>query len=132
MNYTRTWTVRFSDADPFGIAHYPQIVDAIHDTSDMFLETLGWSYWVMTEEHGFGLPLVSIDFEFEKPIRAGTEVEIELVPTVGETSVRYDFEATHEGAVAFAGTEHRVCVPVDGDEPVPVPDELRRAIEDAT
>lgn len=74
--YERTWTVRFSDTDPFGIAHYPRIVDAIHETSDMFMQELGWPFWETSQEHGFGLPLVEMDFEFENPVEAGDEVTI--------------------------------------------------------
>ena len=56
MNYSRTWTVRFSDTDPFGIAHYPRIVDALHETSDMFMEEIGFPFWEISQEEGFGLP----------------------------------------------------------------------------
>jgi len=48
--YERVWTVRFSDADMFGIAFYPQIVDAIHETSDMFMEEIGYPYWEIAED----------------------------------------------------------------------------------
>ncbi|SEV80376.1 acyl-CoA thioesterase [Natrinema salifodinae] len=131
MSFTRTWTVRFSDTDPFGIAHYPRLIDAIHETSDMFMESIGWPFWELTEDHGIGLPLVSMDFDFEGQVNAGDEVEIELTPEVGDSSVRLDYRATHDGAVVFSGTEHRVCVPVDGDGGVPVPDDLRAAFEAA-
>lgn len=130
MSFTRTWTVRFSDTDPFGIAHYPRMIDAIHETSDMFMESIGWPFWELSQEHEFGLPLVSMDFDFRGQARAGDEVVIELTPSVGETSVRFDYRAVHDGEAVFDGTEHRVCVPVGGDGGMPVPDDLRAALAD--
>lgn len=129
MSFTRIWTIRFSDTDPFGIAHYPRIVDAIHETSDMFMEEIGWPFWELTEEHGVGLPLVSMDFDFEGQVGGGDEIAIKLTPDVGESSVQFDYRAIHDGEVVFSGTEFRVCVPVDGNSSVPIPDELRDALE---
>lgn len=129
MSFTHVWTVRFSDTDPFGIAHYPRMIDAIHETSDVFMEDIGVPYWELTEERGLGLPLVSMDFDFTGQVRGGDQVTIELIPEVGEASVRFDYVATHDGEVVFEGTEYRVCVPVDGDGSVPVPDDLRMVLE---
>ncbi|NGM70402.1 acyl-CoA thioesterase [Natronolimnobius sp. AArcel1] len=129
MSYTRTWTVRFSDTDPFSIAHYPRMIDAIHETSDMFMEEIGWSFWEMTEQHEIGLPLVSMDFDFKQQVSGGDQVQIELTTDVGTSSVQFVYTGTHDGAVVFTGTEHRVCVPVGGDQSVPVPDELRAALK---
>lgn len=129
MGYTRTWTVRFSDTDPFGIAHYPRMIDAIHETSDMFMEEIGWPYWELHEEHGLGLPLVSMDFDFTGQVHGGDDVEIELDVTVGESSVQFNYRAIYDDEVVFEGTEHRVCVPMDGDSGVAVPDNLREALE---
>lgn len=129
MGFTRTWTVRFSDTDPFGIAHYPRLIDAIHETSDMFMEEIGWPFWELTDEHGIGLPVVSMDFDFDGQVSAGDKVEIELTADVGESSVQFDYRATHDDDVVFSGTEFRVCVPVDGESGVPLSDDLRDALE---
>lgn len=129
MSFTRTWKVRFSDTDPFGIAHYPRMIDAIHETSDMFMDEIGWPYWELNEQYGLGLPLVSMDFDFTGQVNGGDEVDIELDATVGGSSVEFNYRATHDGDVVFEGTEYRVCVPLDGDSGVEVPDDLREALE---
>ena len=126
--YERTWTVRFSDTDPFGIAHYPRIVDALHETSDMFMEELGFPFWELSREHGFGLPLVEMNFEFENPVEAGDDVGIELTPTLGTRSVRFDYVARCDGEVAFSGHEQRVCAHRGGGGSMELPDDLRAAI----
>jgi len=127
--YEREWTVRFSDTDPFGIAHYPRIVDALHETSDMFMEELGFPFWEISQEHGFGLPLVEMNFEFENPVEAGDEVTIALAPDPGSRSVRFEYEARCDGEVAFSGYEQRVCAHHGGGGSMELPDDLRAAFE---
>lgn len=127
--YEREWTVRFSDTDPFGIAHYPRMVDAIHETSDMFMEEIGYPFWELSMEHGFGLPLVKMDFEFERPVEGGDTVTIELTPDLGDRSVRFEYVGRRDGIEAFSGYEQRACVPKDGDSAMALPEELRRAME---
>jgi 4-hydroxybenzoyl-CoA thioesterase len=125
VTFERTWTVRFSDTDPFGIAHYPRIVDALHETSDMFMQELGFPFWEITREHGFGLPLVEMNFEFENPVEAGDEVVIELTPSPGDRSVRFEYVGRCDGELSFSGYEQRVCARTDGDGAMELPDELR-------
>jgi 4-hydroxybenzoyl-CoA thioesterase len=128
VSYERVWTVRFSDTDPFGIAHYPRIVDAVHETSDMFMQEIGFPYWVITQEYGYGFPLAEMNFEFERPVEAGDEVTIELTTDLGTRSVRFDYIARCGGAVAFSGYEQRVCVRDDGEGSMAIPDDLRAAM----
>ncbi|GAA0243362.1 hypothetical protein GCM10009000_068790 [Halobacterium noricense] len=127
--YERTWTVRFSDTDPFGIAHYPRIVDAIHETSDMFMEAIGWPFWEISQEYGFGLPLVEMNFEFENPVEAGDDVTIELTPTLGNRSVKFEYVARCGGKVAFSGYEQRVCARTGGEGAIELPEDLREAMD---
>ena len=127
--YEREWTVRFSDTDPFGIAHYPRIVDALHETSDMFMQELGFPFWEISQEHGFGLPLVEMNFEFENPVEAGDDVTIELTPDPGGRSVRFEYVARCDGKVAFSGYEQRVCAHHGGGGSMELPDDLRAAFE---
>ncbi|MFC6725037.1 acyl-CoA thioesterase [Halobium palmae] len=127
--FDRVWTVRFSDTDPFGIAHYPRIVDAVHETSDMFMQEIGFPFWETSHDHGFGLPLVQMDFEFERPMRAGDEVTIELTPSLGTSGVRFEYTARCDGDVTFTGYEQRVCAEQGGGSAVEIPDDLRAAME---
>ncbi len=93
------------------------------------MEEIRWPFWELTEEHSVGLPLVSIDFKFDGQVTGGDQVEIELETALGESGVQFNYRATHNGEVVFNGTELRVCVPVDGDRGIPIPDDLRNALE---
>lgn len=126
--YERVWTVRFSDTDPHGIAHYPRIVDAVHETSDMFMEEIGWPYWRMHGEEGFGLPIVEVNFDFERPMRGGDEVTIALTPDLGERSVRFRYDAWTDEERTFGGYEQRVCLAMGEDSAMAIPPGLRAAM----
>ena len=128
--YEYDWTVRFADTDPHRIAHYPNIVVAIHDVSDRFMEAIDFPFWELTGEHGYGLPIIEFHAEFSRPCHAGDVVTIQLTPDLGSRSVRFSYEAFHEdGSLAFSAYEQRACVPVDGESAMEIPDDLRAAME---
>ncbi|WP_410767435.1 acyl-CoA thioesterase [Haloferax sp. DFSO60] len=131
-SFEHTWTVRFSDTDPFGIAHYPRIVDTVHETADIFMQEIDFPFWEISIEHGFGLPLVKMDFEFERPMEAGDDIVISVVPSLGTRSLRFDYVARKDGEVAFTGYETRVCASKDDVSSRDIPDDLRAAIEPYT
>ena len=129
--FERVWTVRFSDTDPFGIAHYPRIVDAVHETSDIFMQEVGFPYWELADGDA-GLPIIEVDLSFTAPVRAGDDVRIDLTTDLGQRSVRFEYVAECEGAEAFTGFEQRAYVPKGGDSAIEIPDDLRSALATAT
>lgn len=126
--YERVWTVRFSDTDMHGIAHYPRIVDAVHETSDMFMEELGWPYWRTHREEGFGFPIVEATFDFQEKLEGGDKVVIGLTPELGDRSVRFDYDARRDGDRVFTASEQRVCVAIGEDSAMALPDALRETM----
>jgi 4-hydroxybenzoyl-CoA thioesterase len=122
--YERTWTVRFSDTDPHGIAHYPRIVDALHETSDMFMQEIGYPFWELTENYDFGFPLVDMQFEFKAPVKAGDDVRMTLTPDPSTRAVRFEYEAYNGDTVALSGYEQRVCAEAGGGDAGEIPDEI--------
>ena len=129
MTYEYDWTVRFADTDPHRIAHYPNIVVAVHDVSERFMEAIGFPFWELTGEQGYGLPIIEFHAEFDRPLRAGDVVTIALTPGLGDRSVRFEYVATLDGETAFTAYEQRACVPVEGDRAMELPGELRAAME---
>ncbi|WP_435077126.1 acyl-CoA thioesterase [Halococcus sp. AFM35] len=127
--FEHEWTVRFSDTDPFGIAFYPDIVNTVHETADVFMQDIGFPLWELSQDHGIGLPIAEIDLSFSQPLRAGDVVRITLTTEVGRQSVRFDYVGECDGVKAFSGFEQRVCVPVGGDSAIELPEDLRTAME---
>ena len=130
--FERKWTVRFSDTDPFGIAFYPNIIDVVHETADMFMEDIGYPLWELSQEQGIGLPIVEIDLSFSKQLRAGDEAHITLTPNLSRQSVRFDYVGKRDGEEVFSGFEQRVCVPVGGDGAIEIPENLRAVMVEHT
>jgi 4-hydroxybenzoyl-CoA thioesterase len=127
--FERVWTVRFSDTDPHGIAHYPRIVDAVHETSDMFMEEIGWPFWRTHDEEGFGLPIVEANFDFQRPLAGGDKVTVRLTPELGTRSVRFTYEAHVDDELTFTAYEQRVCQATGAEGAMPLPASLREAME---
>lgn len=126
--FEHDWTCRFADADPFGIAHYPDIVVAIHDVSDRFMSEIGYSWATLATEHGAGMPIVEVHVEFASPVRADDVVTIELRPSLGDRSARFEYEGRHrDGTLAFTAYEQRAYVEKDAEAASPIPGRLREA-----
>jgi 4-hydroxybenzoyl-CoA thioesterase len=126
--FERVWTVRFADTDPHGIAHYPRIVEAVHETAEVFMQEIGWPFWRTHGQEGFGLPIVEATFGFERPLEGGDEVAIVLVPDLGERSVRFEYDARRGGETAFTADEQRVCQATGEEGAMTLPDDLRAAM----
>ena len=126
--FEHDWTCRFADADPFGIAHYPDIVAAITDVSDRFMAEIGCSWAALATEHDAGLPIVEFHVEFESAIHADDVVTISIRPSLGERSARFDYEGRHgDGSLAFTAYEQRAYVERGADSASPIPGWLREA-----
>lgn len=125
-----TWKCAWGDADPQGIAYYPNLVDAMHRAGEEYMASLGHAYWDVPDQFGVHFPLVAVDLEFERPVDVEDELTISVSPDVGTKSLELEFTARHEdGSVAFTGTEQHVCVSKSGEGSQPIPDEIRDAIE---
>lgn len=131
--YSRELTVRFGDVDMFQIGFYPRLLSEVRRTAELFMESLGFPFRELIDDRGLGLPVVEAGIEFESPVVVGDTLTIAVTPELGETSLRLEIEATKTGDTrAFSAFEQRVCLPVDGDETVPIPADVRQAVEDAT
>lgn len=124
------WKCAWGDADPHGIAYYPNLIDAMHRAGGELMEDLDVAYWDIPEEYGVHLPIVSMDTDFERPVEVGDVLTIAVEPDVGNKSLGLEFTATDaDGNTRFSAREQHVCVSKADNEPVPLPDEVREALE---
>ena len=127
------WKCAWGHVDPHGIAYYPRLVMAMHQAGEEFMDEVGMAYWEIQDEFGISLPIVAMNMEFKKPVEVGDVITFSVNPDLGTKSLGMEFAATHEdGSPAFEGHEQHVCVTTEDNEPVPLPDELRAAIEKGT
>jgi len=70
--------------------------------------------------------------DFASPVRLGDPLEVAVaVEQVGRTSMRVRYEGRAHGRECFRATNVVVCVDMKTFQPVPIPDDLRAALESA-
>jgi len=124
--------VRFQDVDGAGIVFYPRFFSYFHAAfEDFFGAETGTPYHVWIGERRTGWPTVHIDAEFQRPLEYGMLVEIALsFEKLGRSSFTCRYEARgHDGRVACACAITVVTVNLDRMESIPIPDDLRPALE---
>lgn len=125
--------VRFRDCDPMGHAN-----NAVYFT---YLEQTRFSHW--RSLWGFGTPqlragmpgviLAHAECDFKRQVKYGDLLEVRLrVAELGRTSFRYDYEILddQQRLVATARTV-QVMYDYKAEQPVPIPDEIRRLLSEA-
>ena len=129
--YEFEWKCAWGDADPHGIAYYPNLIDAMHRAGEEFMDDRGVAYWDIPEEYGVHLPIVSMDTDFNRPVTVGDVVTITVEPDVGTKSLGLELTGRDaDGNAVFTGDERHVCVSKADNEPQELPDAVRAAIGD--
>ncbi|WP_336023800.1 acyl-CoA thioesterase [Halobellus salinisoli] len=129
--YEYEWKCAWGDADPHGIAYYPNLIDAMHRAGEEFMDSRGVAYWDIPDDHGVHMPIVSMDTDFKRPVEAGDVITITVEPDLGGKSLAMKLTATDDdGNELFFGDEQHVCVSKPENKPVEIPDEVRAALTD--
>ena len=121
--------VEFGDTDMAGIAHFANFFRYMEAAETEFLRTLGLSVTWRQGSERYGFPRVSAACDFKRPVRFEDVLEIAVtVEEVGQKSVRYRFDFSHNGqevAVGRITTVHCRATPDHGLESVEIPAGLR-------
>lgn len=127
--------VRFNEIDAAGIVFFPRFFDYFHMVFEDFFEpATGTPYHVWIRDRRIGFPAVHIETDFRAPLRYGMEVEIALsFPKIGNSSFvcRYEAKDPAEDKLLCSCEITVVTSDVDKLEPMPIPAQLRKALERA-
>lgn len=123
--------IRFHHCDPAGIVFYPQYFVLIHEVmEDWFAAGLGIDYAQFVRDRGLGLPTVKLECEFLAPNPMGNVVSFELgVKHIGNSSLALAVSGKAAGRESLRATVTVVHTSIREMRPVPIPDELRSAME---
>jgi len=131
--FRRERPIRFSHCDPAGILYYPNYFDFCNGlVEDWFGQRLGLDYAEQIRQRRLGLPTVSLAFDFLRPSRMGERLSLALlVEELGHSSIglRILGDGAVDGARRLAGRQILVCTSLETHRPIPVPEDLRAAIE---
>jgi YbgC/YbaW family acyl-CoA thioester hydrolase len=141
MNQSSKFTieerVRWGDVDAASIIFYGSYIRFFEIAETELFRAVGMPYGKIFDELDIWLPRVHLECDFRRAPRLDDLLEVSVyVGNIGRTSLRLDFEVrrkTEDGAIEkdLMATAHFVLVATDrvNLKPIPVPDELRRALE---
>ena len=132
--------VRWGDVDAARIIFYGSYIRFFEIAETELFRSTGMSYGKVFDELDIWLPRVHLECDFRRVAQLDDLLEVSVyVGSIGKTSVRLDFEVrrkTQDDSVeaGLIATAHFVLVAVRRDtlDPIPVPEELRRALASYT
>jgi 4-hydroxybenzoyl-CoA thioesterase len=129
--FTVDHLVRFSHCDPAAIVYYPDFFDLQHAAmEDWFRDALRYPMPEMIRNQRIGVPTVSIQGEFNKPLVMGDVLHWEVrVLKLGRASVQLEYRGMKDGADHLKIVQTIVFMDLDRQVAVPIPEELRARIE---
>ena len=136
QKFTIEERVRWGDVDAARIIFYGSYIRFFEIAETELFRSVGMSYGKVFDELDIWLPRVHLECDFRRVAQLDDLLEVSVfVGKVGKTSVRLDFEVrrkTQDDSVeaGLIATAHFVLVAVRRDtlDPIPVPEELRRAL----
>ena len=131
MPFLHERRIRFQDADPAGIVFFGHVLGFCHEAYEELLRAEGLPLEHLLADGKAGYPLRHAEVDFLSPMRIGMLVKFEVVVArVGTSSFRVEFTLRDQAGVelARAATVH-VTVDRVAMKPVPIPDNLRAALE---
>ena len=141
MNQSQKFTieerVRWGDVDAANIIFYGSYIRFFEIAETELFRSVGMPYGKIFDELDIWLPRVHLECDFHRAAQMDDLLEVSVyVGRIGTTSLRLNFEVrrkTEDGTIEkdLMATAHFVLVSTDRKDlkPLPVPDELRRALE---
>ncbi|HEY8431661.1 MAG TPA: thioesterase family protein [Sandaracinaceae bacterium] len=126
MAFTTRVRVRFGDEDHAQIVYYPRFFHFFHCAFEDFFDQQGFPYRACLDVDRVGWPAVHAEADFERPVRFGDELEIEVCVTrIGEKSVTFEYAGRVEGQLACKGRVVVACISMDTYGARAIPDKYR-------
>ena len=138
--YTIEERVRWGDVDAANIIFYGSYIRFFEIAETELFRSGGMPYGKVFDELDIWLPRVHLECDFHRAAQLDDLLEVSVyVAKIGTTSLRLNFEVrrkTEDGTIEkdLMATAHFVLVATDRQnlKPVPVPNELRHALEPYT
>ncbi len=120
--------VRFSDEDHARIVYFPRFFHFFHVAFEDFFEANGYPYRHVLDVDKCGWPAVKAEAEFERTVRFGDVLEMDVwVERLGTSSAIFSYRGRRAGEAddVCRGKITVVCVDLDTFESRPIPDKYR-------
>jgi YbgC/YbaW family acyl-CoA thioester hydrolase len=129
--------VRWGDVDAAKIIFYGSYIRFFEIAETELFRAVGMPYGKVFEELNIWLPRVHLECDFHRAAQMDDLLEVSVyVRNIGRTSLRLNFEVRKKNEAGeiedkLMATANFLLVSTDREnlKPIPVPDELRRALE---
>ena len=137
QKFTIEERVRWGDVDAANIIFYGSYIRFFEIAETELFRAVGMPYGKIFDELDIWLPRVHLECDFHRAARMDDLLEVSVyVGRIGTTSLRLNFEVrrkTEDGTIEkdLMASAHFVLVSTDRKDlkPLPVPEQLRRALE---
>ena len=124
--------VRYSETDQMGVVHHSSYLVYLEEGRLALMRALGFPYEEV-ERRGFGMAVRAVELRYRAAARYGDELLVQTtIERLRGASIAYAYEvqrASDHALLASASVEV-ACLALRGEfRPVPVPDDIRQAIE---
>ncbi|MDQ2098003.1 MAG: thioesterase family protein [Tychonema bourrellyi B0820] len=114
MPFTYTRTVRFQDTDAAGVVYFANVLAMCHEAYEASLTALGINLKAFFSNPDRALPIVYATVDFYRPMFAGDQLTIQLIPKqlgAGEFEIAYQvFSGEITGKSAAKALTKHVCI----------------------
>jgi len=129
--------VRWGDVDAAGIIFYGSYIRFFEIGETELFRAVGLPYGKVFDELNIWLPRVHLECDFHRAAQMDDLLQVSVyVGKIGRTSLRLNFEVRRKNEAGeiekdLMATAHFVLVSTDRQnlKPLPVPEDLRRALE---
>ncbi|MDP9932810.1 acyl-CoA thioesterase [Variovorax paradoxus] len=126
--------IRFSECDPAGIVFYPSYFVLFNDLMEAWIDSLipdGFTGYISQKR--CGLPTVHLEADFRAISRMGDDVVLSLeLQRLGNKSMNLSLACTGtDGVLRMSVKQTVVTTSLDTHAAVPIPDQLRQALNAA-
>jgi 4-hydroxybenzoyl-CoA thioesterase len=129
--FERPLRIRFSHCDPAGIVFFPQYLVMVNNlVEDWVSDGLGVPYAELLGRRRTGMPTASLQCEFTAISRMGETVTLGLsLERLGTKSITLQLGCRLGDEQRFSMRQVLVFTSLDTHRAIPIPPDLRRAIE---
>jgi acyl-CoA thioesterase FadM len=129
--YRQALMIRFSHCDPAGIVYFANYFDIANGVvEDFFAAALGLDYHEIVGSRRTGLGFAHVDCDFLKPGKMGDQLTCAvLIDAIGTASVALTLYGYRETVPMLAMRLVMVTTSLTTYRAVPLPDDLRAAVE---
>ena len=130
MRFTHPTVIRLHHTDAAGIVFYSRLFDLAFEALSAFLDRAGVGVGYIIRESPFLMPFVHAEADFVRPLAVGDQATFELeIERIGESSFTVAYNVLRSGRSAARLKTVHVTVDKLSLNKIPLPLELRRALE---